>query len=770
MLSFAAPPIQVDDVLLYPDHRDPLMFYYSAGKPRIARYSNNDLMYALFLYRDILEHSAFDGTTIPDEMGAGFLTLGVDCGRSEDELDDARDALAGLLNKEPEDIKLAPIPYKSGAVRLIGLDAKEGENVTIPAVTDNRPQFVRNVMASSMPALSGDLRSVFSVSLSEKGAGFMAGVHGSSALPFGVSYDLTFEGLRPSIDVTITADTSQIRTYFGGGISGQYQFFKADISGGIEKMHRDGKVKVKIISQQTGAAAERSKKFALDLFKERIIQDLFNPGLPGVPPQAANMADNVDALASASDSLSQSATGGGSITLSLKAEQSTTTGEIVYNFSESAPEERRDGSSEFLQTLLSKDDLDNTITMVDLGQSSSFFNNLEIIVSGPNSDVYETLSLSRITVDIFYGEVNDDDLPESKSIIFEPDSKRDQVVAFSRTGRNTLGYRYTVKYDFLDDEDISADALRYIIPSRAKQARTLSINPQDDFLFSRLLVRAGRIDENIASIDINVTTATEDLSFETEKTFRFNPPFGDDVGHRSWNIRSLNKELEPYNVKSEFVFGNGERYAPPIQEYAGSLLTVDDPFRATRDLLIIPNIVSEHIDAVDVEVEYKDDVSGYMRRFQVSMQPPFTPKTLSWPILDANLRELQYRSTVHENGLSETTEFELSDDPSITVGTALVMVDKVSIRLIGGNLVDAGIDAVVVDVRMVDEQGHEKMSSLFFAEGLEMLKTLQLIRRPDEQPSFSYRIQTFKTDGSETLSDWTEKIGNPLLIISIRNL
>ncbi|PCJ95641.1 MAG: hypothetical protein COA45_12075 [Zetaproteobacteria bacterium] len=770
MLSFAAPPIQIDDVILYPDHQDPLMFYYSAGKPRIARYSNDDLMYALFLYRDILEHSAFEGTTIPDEMGAGFLTLGVDCGRSEDELDDARDALADILNKEPEDIKLAPIPYKDGTVSLIGLDIKDSENITIPAVTDNRPQFVRNVMAASTPALLGDLRSIFSVSLSEKGAAFMAGVHGSGALPFGVSYDLTFEGLRPSIDVTITADTSQIRTYFGGGISGQYQFFKADISAGIEKMHRDGKVKIQITSQQTGAAAERSKKFALDLFKERIIQDLFNPGLPGVPPQAANIADNADALASASSALSQSESGGGSITLSLKAEQSTVTGELVYNFSESAPEERRDGPNAFLQTLLSKEDLDKTITMVDLGQSSSFFNNLEIVVSGPNSDVYETLRLSRITVDIFYGEVNDDELPEAKSIIFDVDSKRDQIVAFSRTGRSSLGYRYTVKYDFLDDDDISADALRYVIPSRAKQARTLSINPQDDFLFSRLRVRAGRIDENIASIDVTVTTATEDLSFETEKSFRFNPPFGDVVGHGLWNIRSLNKQLEPYNVKSEFVFGNGETHAPPIQEYAGSLLTIDDPFRATRNLLIIPNIVSEHIDAVDVEVEYKDDASGYQRRFQVSMQPPFTPRALSWPIFDSNFREIRYRSTVHENGLSETTEFELSDEPSITVGAALVLVDKVSVRLIGGSLVDAGIDAVVVDVRMVDAEGRERMSSLFFAEGIEMLQTLQLVRRPDEQPSFSYRIQTFKMDGSETLSDWTEKVGNPLLIISIRNL
>lgn len=765
MLSFATPPVQVDNIILYPDHLDPLTFYYTAGSPRIARYDNGDLMYALHLYKDILEHSAFEGTTIPAEMGAGFLTMGVDCRRDESELDKAREALADLMNKEPEDIKLSPIPYKNGSVALIGLDATDA-SAPVPAVTDGRPQFVRSVIGSSTPSLLGDLRAIFSISLSEKGAAFMAGLHGSRSSPFGPSYDLTFEGLSPSVEAKVTADTSQVRTYFGGGLSGQYSFFKADISAGMEQMHRDGKVKIEIVSQQSGAEAERTKKMALDLFKERIIQDLFNPGLPNVPTQAAG-ANSLDAAAAA---LSDTANSAGSLTLSLKAESSVTTGELVYNFSESAPVERRDAPNAFLQTLLSEEEFSQTMTMVDLGQVGGFLNNLELIVSGPEVREYEELRISRITVDVFYGEASDDEPPETKSIIFENGGERNQTVAFSRLGRGSLNYRYTVKYDFIDDDEVSADALRYIIPTRSKQARTLSINPQDDFLFERLRIRSGNIDENIASVDVNVGTSTEGMEFEDQKSFRFNPPFNSMAEPRLWRIRSLNKKMEPYNFVSEFLFGNGETYSPPAMEHSGSLITVDDPFRGTRDLLIIPNIVSENVDAVDVEIKYKDEVSDYNRNFQVTLLPPFTPESLSWPIVDSNIREIEYRFTVHENGISETTDFELSDEPSITVGATLVLVDKVSVRLIGGTLSGAGIDAVVIDVRMQDAEGHEKMSSLFFAEGEQMLQTVPLIRRPDESPSFSYRIQTFKSDGSETTSDWTDKVGNPLLIISIRNL
>lgn len=783
MLSFATPPLQVGTVLLYPDHKNPLMYYYSAGVPRIAAYENNALMYALFIYRDILEHSVFNGTTIPEEMGAGFLTMGVDCGRTEDELEDARDALADMLSVEPEKILLAPIPYKDGTVRLIGLDIKEASATPaplVPAVTDNRPVFVRDVFGAARPALLGDLRSIFSLRLSDKGAAFMAGVHNSGALPFGVSYDLTFEGLRPAVEATITADTSQIRTYFGGGIEGQYQFFKADISAGIEKMHRDGKVRIEITSQQSGEAAERTKKLALDLFKERIIQDLFNPGLPAVPPQVAAAGSTASSLSSAANALSQTASGTGSITLSLKAEKEITTGALVYNFSESAPEERRDAANGFLQALLTQQQRDAAIIEVDLGQSAIFFNTLDIVISAPEKSVYETLRITQITVDIVYGEDTDDVPPDTKSLVFKPDGARDRTIAFSRSGRKSVAYGYRVQYDFADDANVTADALRYIVPMQHKTARTLSINPQDDFSVRTLTVRPGRIDDNISGVDARIVVAQdagddgasdENEMFTAEKIFRFTPPFSDvATSEATWTIRTRDKITVPYQVHLDYIFPNDEVYPMSPRSYSGSLLTLDDPFFSKRDLLIIPNVVSDTISAIDVEIEYTDDTSLYARHFLTTLRTPFAPLPLSWPIINPALRTIVYRTTVHENGLSETTEDQISDEPSITVGSSLVLVDKISVRLIGGSLTEAQIDAVVVDVKTRDEEDREKTTSLFFAEGEDLVQTVPLIRRPDDAPIFSYRIQAFKADGTQTTSDWVEKIGNPLLIISIRNL
>jgi len=786
MLSLATPPIQVGKVRLYRDHADPDMYYYAAGEPHIAVYENRDLMYALYIYRDILEHDVFNGTSIPEEMGAGFLTVGIDCSHDEDALDEARATIAELEDKDEDRIKLAPIPYKDGTVRLIGLDIGDADqDARIPSVTDDRPKFVRNVMGTATPSLLGDLRGIFSVSLTDKGAAFMAGVHGTGALPFGVSYDLKFEGLRPAVEAKITADTSQIRTYFGGGIKGQYQFLKADISAGVEKMHRDGKVTIELTSQQTGAAAEKTKKLALDLFKERIIQNLFNPGLPSVPSQAANPGNSASAITAAANALRQtssSASGSsGSITFSLKAEKEITTGRLEYNFSESAPEEQRDTPNAFLQALLDEDDLERTIVEIDLGQSVAFFNNLEIIVSGPSADEYQKLGIDQVTVDVFYGQDGDDTPPESKSLIFRSDSVRDQKIAFSRAGRKSVSYRYEVTYDFLDRDDIMADALRYKIPARSKAARTLSINPQEDFTFTQLRMRPGRIDEDVEAVDVRLAlmpagdeeagaTADDDI-VAMEKVFRFTAPFADQPeSERIWKIRRSGKETRSYLVKPDYVFANDEIYQQPAFMQSQSLLTLDDPFMARRDLLIIPNVVSENVSAIDVEIEYDDDESGYGRHFLETLRPPFAPHSISWPIIDKNNRLISYRVTVHENGLSETSETAVSEEPSITVGASLVLMDRVSVRLIGGTLADAGIDAVVVDVKTTDAQGEETTNSLFFAEGEEMLQTVPLVRRPDEAPVFSWRVQSFKVDGSQTTSEWEQRSGNPLLIISIRTL
>src|SRR5690606_12990540 len=129
----------------------------------------------------------------------------------------------------------------------------------------------------------GDLRAIFSLALSQEGVAFLEGLYRDGAAPVGVVYELDFFGLRPALDVRIHADLSRIYRHFGGGISGGYQFFKAEVMGELDRLTEDGAIQIEVTSQATGAEAERSKELALSHFKERIVQEMFQPTAPSQP-------------------------------------------------------------------------------------------------------------------------------------------------------------------------------------------------------------------------------------------------------------------------------------------------------------------------------------------------------------------------------------------------------------------------------------------------------------------------------------------------------
>ena len=152
MLSFETPSFEIEGITVFPDDVDKLLFYYAAGAPQVTLDPRRRPVFDLWIYREDQVHDHFGGTQIPEELGAGFLTFGVDCRRDERELRDIRKGLADLLDIDDEDtIKLAQVPYHAGKVSLIALDA-----VTLPSgdapppsnPAQGRPKFITDVMGT----------------------------------------------------------------------------------------------------------------------------------------------------------------------------------------------------------------------------------------------------------------------------------------------------------------------------------------------------------------------------------------------------------------------------------------------------------------------------------------------------------------------------------------------------------------------------------------------------------------------------------------------
>lgn len=386
MLSLEPPILEIDGTTVFRDHAVADQFYFLAPHPTIARVGGRP-MFDLFAYTVELKHSALSGTAIPQELGAGFLTMGVNCVLSDAKRERLRDEIATRTGRPTEKIILLPVPYHKGTVRVIALDkfsapAEPPESPASAEPLKGRPTFVEAIVGAASPSLFGDMRAIFSISLSQEGVAFMEGLFKDRAAPVGVVYELSFFGLRPAVDVEIDADLSRIHKHFGGGLQVQYQWVKADISAGLDFLEEKGDIKSRITSEQTGEAAQKSKELAMSLFKEQIVQQMFRPLTPQMPnaSSAGGLATAAAGAVAAGGAAAQGAASTGSIGLTLKFQRTEELKKATFRFNERAPEERVHAPQAFLPLLVSKNDFEKRIHRVDL--ANEFFEALDVLVTG----------------------------------------------------------------------------------------------------------------------------------------------------------------------------------------------------------------------------------------------------------------------------------------------------------------------------------------------------------------------------------------------------
>ncbi len=785
MLSFETPHIEAEGVILFPDHEDRLLWYYSAAMPQMAIGPNSRPMFDLWVYTEALVHDFLTGTRIPEEMGGGFLTLGVNCRRDPRDLRAARKAVARALDAEEDDIKLAPIPYSSGKVSVIALDAMTtGAEPSGGDPAAGRPRFVTAVMGSGVPALLGDLQSIFSLSLSDRGAAFMAGLFDANSLPVGVVYELEFQGLSPAVNVVVTADMQKLRRRFGGGLQGQVQWFKADVSAAIDDLVETHDIKVRSTVQVDSDAAREAEQRAIALFKEDIIQQLFRPSLPATPQPAAGqgMGEAIAALArtgagAAAGGAAGAVAGGGSLGLTLKFEQETAHLTGTFSYESRMPTTRRDAPQAFLQALIPPEEHERHVTVVDLGTASAFFDRVEAIVSLPEDETFAELNLRQAVVGMAYGEGDPARPPEVKPpLICLPGSgKRNRLLAFQRKGRPSMAVSYDITYEFDDPVGATVDRSRYVTPRRISATRAVMVDPMGDFGYRRLTLRPGRIPGDVTEISVDADFATESGAFTASRRFRLAAPFDRPIAELApdgadWPIRTEEKGAGRFTLTPTFVFAEGGTWtAPPVPADA-PFHALDAPFRAQRQLIVQPNVLSPSVEGIDVEVAYDDDSAGYRRRFRATLTPPFQALTLQWSILDPDRRKARIRATVREGGIVSQGEWIATDEPTHIVGTDAARPDALTVRLIGGDLASLGIDAVLVELRAPDETGQPRLTELFFGPGDPLSATVDLIRRPGQPLGYEFRTQIFRATGESATSQWESRTDQLQLIISLRTL
>lgn len=271
MLLLDADQRMIEGVTVYGDHSDPNQFWYCNMQPRLVEATPGRKAFSLIRYRT------------EERTSGGFLSFECDLSVDQSTLNRIQSRLRRYCRGRP---KLAPIPFTEGTVQCVVLDIQGGGGTEAGAAEGER-QFraVERVLGATKPSLLGDNNAVFSLTLSEEGAAIVEAAIRDGNMPIGIIYDLTFSGMLRALGVKITANLERVHTHFSTAAEGQVAMLRADIDAGFEKLVQDGAITIDITDasgEAEGEGAEDRAKWALDFFKDQLLQDWFKPTLtPG---------------------------------------------------------------------------------------------------------------------------------------------------------------------------------------------------------------------------------------------------------------------------------------------------------------------------------------------------------------------------------------------------------------------------------------------------------------------------------------------------------
>jgi hypothetical protein len=296
MLYLNPPYFVIDGVSIFPDHADPLQFYYLPMMPRLTTDTLNGVATPRM---QLIEYTGAAGT-------GGFINFDVNLGIDPAVLSDVANQLQrqAQLTDQP---RLSPVTFTDGSVKLIMLGAQSpdppstssGSGGTAAATApapDAGPKFVIKIQNAAKPSLYGDEQATFSVQLDQYGVTILDQALRGQMAPIGVIYSLSFVGLRPAFHVHLTADWNRVQTYLDDHCSGGFLFFSSDVEKIVDKLIEDKVIQIQedtfVTDSDIGASTSSDRDRALAECYELVKTNFFESSLPPPDPNKPNDWDN----------------------------------------------------------------------------------------------------------------------------------------------------------------------------------------------------------------------------------------------------------------------------------------------------------------------------------------------------------------------------------------------------------------------------------------------------------------------------------------------
>lgn len=221
MLYLNPPFVTVKGVSAYPDHADPLQWYYLPMSPRLSVREDGGHEVPAF---SLIQFVGGTGAT------GGLLTFDVDLRLDDGVIEEVAGEIRGALHL-PTTPNLAPVPLEDGTVSLTVLTT---DDAAPPAGAT--PRFSVRSVHAARPSLYGTNRAAFSVALDQDSSVLVERSLDGELVPIGVVYDLAFLALRPAYAVRLHIDWERVQHRLDEMFEVDEVFTSAQISEAVDEL------------------------------------------------------------------------------------------------------------------------------------------------------------------------------------------------------------------------------------------------------------------------------------------------------------------------------------------------------------------------------------------------------------------------------------------------------------------------------------------------------------------------------------------------------
>lgn len=763
----------IEGLEIYQDFSDPRRFYYlPPAAPRIALSAEGTGAYALSL---VVYRRDIESGPLPQGVqdGGGFLAVDVDLRVPPGKLDRVREELQGRVSGA----SITSVPYTDGAVSLTLLGVSSADEAG--------GAFVTRIAGSTRPALYGDNRAAFSVTLDKEGAALMdALVRGGGSTQAIVQYDLKFAGIAPAYNLHIVIEygrvfeSMRIQAGLSAGLStgGMSFLARAGFDSLLEKLQDDGSI---LVEETDFVPGEGGRSPASQQAINDIIADLMGskwfkqtlaagPQLPAAPTAPA-----------AGPMVSTGAPGG------TQRPAGDTSLQVAFSFDMSIVEREEHIRREYtlntrkarlheihpvgqLMVDLPSGEADRYITYADLRHP--FFTKLHLDLA--TTAEWEKDGIDSIVVQVRYG-------PEGAGVFTHTPSMRltkDAPAASweTHTLRDhandphqplVLWYDYRVTVHFLADVaigDQAGSAISVGVPGADPEGwihtteRHLVLNPRDVTPIIPVEVSAGVVDFDVVD--------------EVHATLRFGPyeqivRLNREVSQARYIVRpEPGLEDARLTTEGQLFYKDGARVPVPHQDWGRQRLVILNEPRENilrvRVIMVDPGHLYEKI---LVRLGYTDAARSVVKDLELTAHA----QIIDWEVRleDPNRRTWTHEVTkMRKDGGIEASPSTETDGTRLVVGVPardIISVEVTWLGTIGGDLRALRVEMDYDDERNDVHWDHTEL----MMEGHVGKFSWAIPIEDVERRSYRYRLTFFRTTEAPVPGEWIETDTRSLVLI-----